>query len=288
LIAVAVVEALAIGLLGLLVAGLLRSHAEILRQLHHLGGGLDLDAQPGGQVPVSLSRRGAASASELSASGLRARGERATPGPSAVASLRGEAPSGEVVAVALDREGSQTLLLFLSSGCGTCQPWWEGLRGGEHRKALPGARVAVVARDASEESPSLLAGMAPSDVTVVLSSAAWDAFEVPGSPYAVLVDGTSATVLGQGVARGWEQLGSLVSQHQADLGGRGAPGPGSPGGLDGRDRERRADAELLAAGIRPDHPSLRPEGTARRLHPDSASSSRARPEGASPSHPGRP
>jgi len=34
------VEAVAIGLLGLLVAGLLRSHAEVLRALHDLGAGL--------------------------------------------------------------------------------------------------------------------------------------------------------------------------------------------------------------------------------------------------------
>jgi len=36
-----VAEAVAIGLLGLLVAGLLRSHAEILRRLHQLGAGDD-------------------------------------------------------------------------------------------------------------------------------------------------------------------------------------------------------------------------------------------------------
>jgi len=39
--ALVVVEALAIVMLGILVAGLLRSHAEILRSLHQLGVGLD-------------------------------------------------------------------------------------------------------------------------------------------------------------------------------------------------------------------------------------------------------
>jgi len=40
------IEAVAIVLLGVLVFGLLRSHAEILRRLHSLGAGLDPDAEP--------------------------------------------------------------------------------------------------------------------------------------------------------------------------------------------------------------------------------------------------
>ncbi len=141
--------------------------------------------------------------------------------------------------VALDRPGERTLLLFLSSGCGTCAPWWDGLRAGEHEQALPGVRAVVVARDPVEESPSLLAGLAPPGTTVVMASTAWDAFGVPGSPYAVLVDG--GTAIGQGVARSWGQLGSLIDQHLADT------------------REQRADAELAAAGIHPGDPSLYPE-----------------------------
>jgi hypothetical protein len=105
--------------------------------------------------------------------------------------------------------------------------------------------VVVVPRDVDEESPSLLVGRAPADVAVVMSSAAWAEFGVPGSPFAVLVD--SGAVIGDGVARSWEQLASLVTQHLADLDGR---------RLDGAGRERRADEELLAAGIQPGHPSL--------------------------------
>jgi hypothetical protein len=58
----------------------------------------------------------------------------------------------------------------------------------------------------------------------VLASAAWDGFDVPGSPYAVLVDGSSAAVIGQGVAHSWAQLGSLVAQHLDDLEFTGGPG----------------------------------------------------------------
>ena len=237
MLALVVLEAAAIGLLGLLVAGLLRSHAEILRQLHHLGAGLE-PLPSSGRAPQPLM----ASAP--------------TGDAPAATSIVGTTPAGEAVSVALDRPGELTLLLFLSSGCGSCQPLWDGLRSGSHARALPGVRVVVVARDPQEESPSLLGGLGPPDIPVVLSSEAWDSFSVPGSPYAVLVEGTSSTVLGSGVATRWEQLGSLVGQHLGDLGAqhRGSSG----GGLDGRTREYRADQELLAAGIGPGHPSLHP------------------------------
>ncbi|GAC1545217.1 MAG: hypothetical protein NVS3B12_34030 [Acidimicrobiales bacterium] len=249
MLALIVLEAAAIGLLGLLVAGLLRSHAEILRQLHHLGAGLEPLPTAGPRAqPVTLSA-----------------GPGAAPGAT---SIVGTTPAGETVRVALDRPGELTLMLFLSSGCGSCQPLWDGLRNGDHARVLPGVRVVVVARDPHVESPSLLGGLGPADVAVVLSSGAWDGFAVPGSPYAVLVEGTSSTVLGSGVATRWEQLGSLVGQHLGDLDAQGEwpqresrqRGWGTPGsaGLDGHGREQRADQELLAAGIGPGHPSLHP------------------------------
>jgi hypothetical protein len=220
LLALVLLEAAAIALLGVLVAGLLRSHAEILRRLHELGAGLDLDGPSAARPPA----------------GPPPAGDRRP--------VAGETPGGDVVSVALDRPGELTLLLFLSSGCGTCAPWWERLGQG-----LPGVRVVAVARDAAEESPSALASLAPDSVTVVMASEAWERFSVPGSPYAVLVDGTTGAAIGDGVARSWEQLASLVAQHLGDRRAR----------LDGDGRERRADAELLAAGIHPGHPSLHPE-----------------------------
>src|SRR5580704_3543378 len=51
LLALALLEIAAIALLGLLVAGLLRSHAEILRLLHHLGADLDLPGAAPGPAP---------------------------------------------------------------------------------------------------------------------------------------------------------------------------------------------------------------------------------------------
>ena len=52
------VETVALVLLTLLVAGLLRSHAEILRRLHALGAGLDPDARDAGPAPATARPEG--------------------------------------------------------------------------------------------------------------------------------------------------------------------------------------------------------------------------------------
>src|SRR5206468_11279377 len=60
MLAVVIAEAAAIFLLGLLVAGLLRSHAEILRALHDLGAAADPDApRPAGAQAASSRSSGA-------------------------------------------------------------------------------------------------------------------------------------------------------------------------------------------------------------------------------------
>jgi hypothetical protein len=46
--------ALVVLVLGVLVAGVLRSHAEILKALHELGAGLELDRAAEGPVPVTI------------------------------------------------------------------------------------------------------------------------------------------------------------------------------------------------------------------------------------------
>ena len=218
--ALVVLETAAIALLAVLVAGLLRSHAEILRQLHHLG--VNLDPDQGVSITPTRSAGRAA------------------------ASVQGQTPDGDLVTIALDRPGERTLLLFLSTGCTTCAPLWQGL--GRHGHAVPGARTVVVTRGPDEESPGALQGRAPTDVTVVMSSEAWESFSVPGSPYAVLVE--SGRVAGQGVSHGWEQLGSLVGQHLADVAAR--------RGTRDQDRPETVDEQLIAAGIHPGHPSLYP------------------------------
>jgi hypothetical protein len=228
--ALVTIEAVAICLLGLLVAGLLRSHAEILRQLHDLGAG-------GHEAPLPNPRV----RRDLPADTVDG------------ADIAGSTPAGEAVVVGVVGSKTPTLLAFLSSSCVTCVGFWDAFATADGRRLPGGGRVVVVTRDADEESPAAIAKRTPAGVTVVLSSAAWEAYRVPASPYFVLV-AESGRIKGEGTASTWDEMRSLVASARAD-----------EAELDG---ERRADQELLAAGIVPGDPRLYPD-TAAAPHPPS-------------------
>ena len=77
---------------------------------------------------------------------------------------------------------------------------------------MPGdARVVVVVKDPAFESPSKLAALAPPDVPVVQSSAAWEDFGVQMSPYFCFVDGDTGEVRSEGAAMTWDQVRSLLT-----------------------------------------------------------------------------
>jgi hypothetical protein len=224
--ALVVALTVAVLLLAVLVAGLLRSHAEILKALHELGAGLELDraAPQAGPGPVPVTVEGV-------------RPPRAGQGGEVPDALTGTTLDEESVALPL--RGGDVLLAFLSSGCTTCQAFWTAFAEGV--SDVPGgARLVVVTRDRDEESESALRQRATGAVPLVLSSAGWDAFDVPGSPYFVLVSG--GRIVGEGSGASWPQVADLLGQAHRD-------GPQ-------RRRERRDDAALLSAGIAPGDPSL--------------------------------
>jgi hypothetical protein len=226
--ALVVVETLLLVLVLVLVAGLLRSHAEILRRL---GPPIDQDDRLDPRLPVPAARAGAAA-------GARAH------------DVAGATPTGGAAAIALQTGGGETLLAFLTSGCQTCLGFWAALAGSQRETLPDGLRVVVVTKDASHESPARLRELAPADVTVVLSSAAWKEYAVPGAPYFVYVDADRGLVLGEGVATGWSQLTSLLRDAVGDARG----GPANPA----ERRAQQADRALDAAGIVPGHASLYP------------------------------
>lgn len=246
----AVVLALACAVLGLavLVAGLLRSHAEVLRALHELGAGLELDRDGARTGPVPVSIDGVP-------------GPRAGSGEVRATSINGSTLDDEQVALPLVG-GGDTLLAFLSSGCTTCQEFWGAFARGV--RDVPGdARLVVVAQDLADESASALRERAPTDLPLVLSSEAWGRFEVPGSPYFAYVDGSSGRVVGEGSAATWRAVVDLMAQARADdretaravvPAGSFRVSPDVSG--NGAVRERRDDDALLAAGIGPGDPSL--------------------------------
>jgi hypothetical protein len=232
--ALVIVEAVAILLLGLLVAGLLRSHAEILRKLHDLGVHLDGEADHTGP-------------------GFRATPDVASPGVTTARAhdLAGTTPDGDAIGLRVVGAPAPTLVAFLSSGCTTCAGFWEALSIQESTAALGSARLVVVTKDRDEESPSAIAAVAPADVPVVMSSRAWGDYGVPGSPYFVLADGRTGLVRGEGSAGSWDQLVRLMDEALTDTDPH-----RSPKATADLEREARADRELMAAGIYPGHPSL--------------------------------
>ena len=131
--------AVVVALLGVLVAGLLRSHAEILRALHQLGVGLDPDAPP--------------TIADADAVRLPSTARRAV-------DIAGETPTGDAISVGVVDVSHPTLVAFLTSGCTTCAGFWSAFA--QRRLRVPGdARLVAVTKGPEAESPGRLSKFAP-------------------------------------------------------------------------------------------------------------------------------
>ena len=222
-------------LLAVLVAGLLRSHAEILRRLGPPAEDGNLAAHDAVLAPTRP----------------------ADPAPAP--DISGLTLDGEAVQVGMRPGGEATLLAFLSSGCETCAGFWSSL-GERGATAIPGGgRVVAVTKDRSHESPARLRELAPSGLPLVMSSTAWQDSSVPTTPYFVYVDGQSGEIHGEGAASGGPQVMSLLRDALDDVAVATGTASGQAGG-GRRERLARADRDLASAGIGPGHPSLYPTG----------------------------
>ena len=201
MIALLVVLTFVVLLLGVLVAGLLRSHADILRSLHELGVGVGDPTQPStAPVPVEMSAGPA--------------GMTWVPAP-AVAGLT---PSGDARAVSVDNSDRLTLLGFLSSGCPSCAGFWEALQQPDHLGLPDQTRVVIVTKGPELEITRRCRPLTSGQIPVLMSTEAWHDYQVPGSPFFVLVDGTTGQKIGQGVAAQIDQLVDLVRRAQSERG----------------------------------------------------------------------
>ena len=252
--AVVAVLAIAVAVLTLLVLGLLRSHADILRRLHELDGGLEGDATARPAGPRTVSR------DEV----------RTFPQVQAPPEREGFTDSRDLVGVGVDDDAltirvtgveHRTLVAFLSGSCLTCQRFWDAFQKPQKLGLPRDVRPVIVTKGPEQESPAAIAQVAPPSVPVVMDSSAWEAYDVPGSPYFVLVDGRTGQVTGEGTGIDWGQVRGLLTQVQDDA--------GYAEDLEARrvskyraddERERRVDDELLAAGIGPGDPSLYGDG----------------------------
>lgn len=239
---VVVLLTVVVAVLAFLVAGLLRSHATILRRLHELGAGVE-PSSPAATPPAEPAATPAPADLDL-------------PRPPAVtegrpaADIVGVSPTGDAQAIRVAGARHDTVLAFLSSGCTTCHVYWEELRAAD----LPAdTRLVIVTKGEEAESSVAIAELAPAEVTVVMSSDAWLDYEVPGSPYVIDVDGPSGRVRGEGTAPSWQQVTKMLLQGIGDV-----QAQRSTKAAADAQREREADAVLLAAGIKPGDPTLYP------------------------------
>jgi hypothetical protein len=263
-VALAIVLCVVVLLLAVLVAGLLRSHADILKALHELGVGV---GEPGAvddhRHDDTHPRRGAA--------GSDAPGPVRTPltmGPplpgernsTSAPPVAGMTPGGDALAITVIGGHGLTLLAFLSSGCATCAGFWQAFRTPDQLGLPVGTRLVVVTKGPDLEIPGEVAALAPVGLPVVMSTDAWGEYEVPGSPFFVLVDGASGRRIGEGVANHFHQVVELVRRAESDarVFSIGSRSRGLVDGLAGPERELDNDRELIDAGILPGDPSLYP------------------------------
>lgn len=228
-------ETLLLALMAILVAGLLRSHGEILRRLAQKGE--SVSTQPG----------------EFEVLGNPSKREEAVPAPE----IRGERADRSPATVAFEPGGASTLVAFLSTGCTLCLEFWTALQRPGTLDLPTGMRVLIVTKSSQLESPSEVERLSPKAVPVLMSTDAWTEYEVSVAPSFVYIDGATATIRGEGAARSWTQLLGLLrtaladSEHADENESRQVRRVESPA-----ERDLRADRALAAAGIKPDDPEF--------------------------------
>ncbi|HUW04087.1 MAG TPA: hypothetical protein VMW08_17165 [Acidimicrobiales bacterium] len=245
--ALVVLLAVVVSILTVLVIGLLRSHAEILRGLHDAGIRLDPDQPTERQVHYTTSE---------TAPEIRTRDgvpePRDAPDGQRAMDIVGLTPSGGTKSVAVARTEHRTLLAFLTTGCATCAGFWQAFAAGV--ELPPNTRLVVVTQGTDTESPAEVAALASPDVAVVMSTEAWDSYAVPVAPYFVMTDGVAGTVIGEGAAATWERVVALLGKAVADSGHETTYSRREI--LSGRERRDRVDRELMEAGLLPGDPRL--------------------------------
>ncbi len=234
-----IVEGVLLALALLFVVALLRSHAEILRRLARIEAAFDAG-------PDDLGHPDATAAVSPKAFAGRQRG-----GGGQAPDIAGQTLAGDAVKLSLAAGSPPSLLAFMGSGCNACIPLWQGLDG--DIPLLASTRLTVITKGRERERLARLLELAPAGVEVVMSTQAWQDFDIPATPHFVLVDG--GEIAGRGSATNWEQIASLLCDADDD---RIDPARSTS------ERAARAEKALAEAGITAGHPSLHPS----RLAPD--------------------
>lgn len=253
-----------LAMLALLVVGMLRAYAEVIRRLENLDrAGVVIGAAPNGNAAAPEVGAQAETETEPGA-GV---GDLALP-------IQGHRPGGGATAIDLSGGRSDgTLLTFLSAGCVSCGEIWEAVTAGaEDLTKLGIGRVVIVTKAPGEEDPVRIQRLSNGFGDVVMSSEAFRDYAADFTPYFVLVK-PSGEVAGVGTAQSWPQMLEMIREATLDeaFAKRLTPKRGilamarkwtarsGPRAETPAEQSARADAELAAAGIGPGHPSLYPD-----------------------------
>jgi hypothetical protein len=225
-------ETVLLVVLTVLVAGLLRAYGTVLKRLHRLDGG-----EPDNQFRL-----------EPASATVQSRDDWTNGHDLAGESVHGELVTSRVVGTEHD-----TVLLFLSSGCASCAVFWDEL---SRPVQLPAdTRLVIVTQGDEADSRAAIAELAPAGVDVIMSTEAWQEYEVPGSPHVVYVEGRTGRVRGEGTGQSWAQVAQLLARATGDSTYvTGGPAQNKP--RRDADTEAAVDRELMAAGIYPGDPRL--------------------------------
>src|SRR3546814_21170852 len=99
--------------------------------------------------------------------------------------------SGDPTSVAIAGVAHRTLLVFLSSGCLTCQDFSEAFSAPASLGLRADVRPVIVVTAPSHESLGPVQALAPATVRVVLPPDPWAAYTTPVAPHSVLATGTT-------------------------------------------------------------------------------------------------
>ena len=172
--------------------------------------------------------------------------------------LVGTGLDDDAITVRITGVDHDTVVAFLSSGCLTCRRFWDAFAEPGTLGLPSDVRVVVATKDPAEESLSVIAGLAPSTLPLVMSSQAWADYDVPG--LAVLRAGGRSDRGGPGRRHG-SRLGPgpepVGPGHGRRVGGRRTGGqPRSPSRGPTRTASRASTRSCWQPMCRPGDPSL--------------------------------
>ena len=131
--------------------------------------------------------------------------------PLPIVELSGATPLGTTLRINLVSQ-PWTLLCFLATRCEGCEEFWRQTCGAALPQVLGGVSHVVITKSDESVDPDEVRALAGDRADrVLMSDGAWKTFEVLGYPTFVLIDGSSASVVGETVAFTWTDVEGMIA-----------------------------------------------------------------------------